>query len=423
MSLAGVLRLAVIAAVAIVALPGTALAQNLQLAGTVTRSVAAHPTPNVNVISKEDCEEAKDAFVFGYSIGDVGGRQLEVWVTDSSSLDCTLADDRSASAPTHCNLVFTEPNPKTTGGSLTIPSADIAHAISTVTSGTCEDTNSDTLPRALQIAFLLKSGANDDVDGSNAAIFTEAKIDMLGPPAPTDLASAPGEGAISLNFTPATTTDIEGYYVYCDPPADKDSGAGGAGGAGGASDASCPSGTSSVTSSASTSTSASSSAVSTTAASSSSASSSSTASSSTGSTTSVGSGEGGATASSSTASTAASGAAECPETALVQGQVPNCAYICGEGTGSTATARNLANGTNYSVAVAAFDSVGNVGKLSNVVCDSPIPVDDFFDLYRDAGGKGGNCACSTSARGDVLGAGLFAFAGLAALRRRKRGQR
>jgi hypothetical protein len=78
----------------------------------------------------------------------------------------------------------------------------------------------------------------------------------------------------------------------------------------------------------------------------------------------------------------------------------------------------------YSVAVAAIDGVGNAGKLSNVTCQTPSPVDDFFQVYRDAGGQGGGGFCSVpGAIGH--GAGLFGLALLAVgavatlLRRRK----
>lgn len=75
---------------------------------------------------------------------------------------------------------------------------------------------------------------------------------------------------------------------------------------------------------------------------------------------------------------------------------------------------------NYAVAVAGVDRVGNSGPLSSVACGSPQPVDDFFELYRRAGGKGGGGFCAIGADPSraglaALGVALLAFA----LRRRR----
>lgn len=93
----------------------------------------------------------------------------------------------------------------------------------------------------------------------------------------------------------------------------------------------------------------------------------------------------------------ASSGETCPATSLVSGEVPPSHLECGNVTNSTATeghVKGLANGHAYSVAIAGVDSVGNVGPLSNVVCASPEPTDDFYQLYRDAGGTAGGGFCS-----------------------------
>ena len=79
-------------------------------------------------------------------------------------------------------------------------------------------------------------------------------------------------------------------------------------------------------------------------------------------------------------------------------------YKCGEVTGNTgsqAIAQSmgsvpLTNGTRYAVAVAATDRFGNVGLLSDVVCETPELTTDFWDEYRKAGGSAGGCAASGS---------------------------
>lgn len=93
----------------------------------------------------------------------------------------------------------------------------------------------------------------------------------------------------------------------------------------------------------------------------------------------------------------ASGDDACATTSLVPGEVPPSHLECGSVTNPTATeghVKDLTNGQSYSVAIAGVDSVGNVGPLSNLVCASPEPTDDFYQLYRDAGGTAGGGFCS-----------------------------
>lgn len=110
----------------------------------------------------------------------------------------------------------------------------------------------------------------------------------------------------------------------------------------------------------------------------------------------------------------AASAGTCPTTSLVAGDVPPSNLECGNVANSTATeghVKGLANGHSYSVGVAGVDSVGNVGPLSNVVCATPEPTDDFYQLYRDAGGTagGGFCSIGSTSR-NATGAVGFAAA-------------
>jgi hypothetical protein len=114
---------------------------------------------------------------------------------------------------------------------------------------------------------------------------------------------------------------------------------------------------------------------------------------------------------------------------VVAGARPDPAYYCGNTRSdfaSSGSASGLANGTGYAVAVAGVDEIGNVGELSEVVCGSPEVVDDFFELYRRNGGKGGGGFCSVRG-GSVSGrdggaaaqwAALLLALGWAARRRR-----
>lgn len=57
----------------------------------------------------------------------------------------------------------------------------------------------------------------------------------------------------------------------------------------------------------------------------------------------------------------------------------------------------LANDRTYAVAVAAVDSYGNVGSLSDVTCATPGATTDFWQLYRDSGGQAGGCSSTEGA--------------------------
>jgi hypothetical protein len=119
--------------------------------------------------------------------------------------------------------------------------------------------------------------------------------------------------------------------------------------------------------------------------------------------------------------------AACSSCNLNEGEdPPGDAYLCGEinGTGPTGLASVLENGRYNAVAVAAFDRLGNVGKLSVEKCATPTEVQDFYEEYRARGGKAGGGICSVPIRGRSPGAtgpllGALACAALV-LRRRRR---
>lgn len=110
-------------------------------------------------------------------------------------------------------------------------------------------------------------------------------------------------------------------------------------------------------------------------------------------------------------------------------------YKCGSITGNSgsgATAENLnggplVNGQRYAVAVAATDALGNVGRLSDPVCEIPELTTDFWDDYRKSGGGAGGGFCSTHGAGLPVGTGtVVGFTLLMAasmLRKRKKERR
>jgi hypothetical protein len=75
------------------------------------------------------------------------------------------------------------------------------------------------------------------------------------------------------------------------------------------------------------------------------------------------------------------------------------ALACGTASKSSGSIRTkrLDNDVTYAIAVAGQDILGNAGKLSNPIqCGTPRPLDSFYELYSDAGGKGGGGFCSVS---------------------------
>lgn len=107
--------------------------------------------------------------------------------------------------------------------------------------------------------------------------------------------------------------------------------------------------------------------------------------------------------------------------------------VTGE-TNTTFNISNLVDGVTYAVAVSAVDNSGNPGPPSTPQCNYPAPVNDFFDLYRDAGGLagGGFCALQGGTKLDAstgspvsswVAVGATGIALLAAGRRRRRGRK
>jgi len=115
-------------------------------------------------------------------------------------------------------------------------------------------------------------------------------------------------------------------------------------------------------------------------------------------------------------------------------QVSYTQYGVGNVGGNTTSSYNvqtlpnggpLINGHQYAIAVAAYDDDGNVGALSNLGCQTPEPIVDFWDKYSQDGGAAGGGFCSLKApgapvAGSVMGLGLGAVAVAMSRRRRRR---
>lgn len=86
------------------------------------------------------------------------------------------------------------------------------------------------------------------------------------------------------------------------------------------------------------------------------------------------------------------------ETSMVPGErPPEGTRFCGEQAGKTARRGRVTGVVNdrvYAVGVVAQDIVGNEGVLSNVLCQYPKEVTDFYEAYLAAGGRGGGGFCA-----------------------------
>jgi len=95
----------------------------------------------------------------------------------------------------------------------------------------------------------------------------------------------------------------------------------------------------------------------------------------------------------------------CPSGGFVEGDPYDEAYACSSRLGSTSRSYDLTGLTNdqpYKVSVVAVDEFGNKSDVGVVVCATPSAVDDFWEVYKKAGGgdDGGFCFVATAAFGD-----------------------
>ncbi|MBI4954609.1 MAG: hypothetical protein HY908_21470 [Myxococcales bacterium] len=340
---------------ACVALSATLLAREAAAvtveAGQVTRTGTTRDTGHGPYdVSYADCIGNND---FEFVLSNlVIGDNLSVWVTGSGS-DCTSLQQRDLG---NCVQIYAESAVSQTSVTLGLGAAAIAGAMSGVTA--CVDSGANTDPRVAKLYFMVGASTVDPVVDFD--VYT-TNVDLLGPN-PTSLAiedaQPAGESSVVVDWAvPTDLSDVQGYQVYCEKagPALASGGTGGGGGGGGA----------------------------------------------------VG-GSGGS-------STGTGGAAGCSAPNLTPGEVPSAAFACGSSVAAntgTGTVEGLETGVLYAFGVSGHDLVSNEGKLTELRCATPQPVDEFFKLYRDAGGQAGGCRLADPAGGLT---GLGALAGLAGL--------
>jgi uncharacterized protein (TIGR03382 family) len=360
------LALALFAAMLLESLPLAAqtvqVIENTLIRSNGTRPLGQSPT----WVSYDDCIN-DDILTLSANLQGFSGLNLEVWATTSGSCQDLASREGSAAS---CWLVSRQ-TPSITQQTVSIRAQDIVaqHKNNGSTTGWgpdtgrlehCESRQDNT---AVSLYFMLiDNGGN--MQGTSEPYASG--IDLIGPDPPTGLSAGIGEEQLIIRWDKSpTVTDLRGYRAYCDPPP------------GGASaPASTPTAIDGGTEDAS----------------------------SDAATTNDASTTNDAGATDATTGTGGTSGAPAPNpgcpSALVPGERPDEAFFCGSTAAVSANtsmvARNLSNGVLYAVALASVDQVGNTGLLSETVCGTPQVVDDFFELYRRSGGKGGGGFCQVS---------------------------
>ncbi|MFO0675113.1 MAG: hypothetical protein U0169_01135 [Polyangiaceae bacterium] len=248
--------------------------------------------------------------------------------------------------------------------------------------------------------FLWLDGTGNPVSQANY----DVPSDLRGPAAPTNLTTEIGQ-AVTLKFTSAADSDIQGFKAYCSPPiGEEDTYVG----SGSTVVETCPDATASETPS----------------------------------TSDASSVEGGDVADSGAPSDAATSStvdAACTRTVVSAaactsdvfgiadgGQAKiDKRFLCGEiggGTSSTLIIKNLKQNVQYTIALAATDGIDNVGPLSTAICATPVQVDDFWVSYKQNGGSATGLCALEAVGMPVSGSAAFLMFGatlLTYVRRRK----
>ena len=342
----------------------------------------------------------------GYASGD----SLEVWVAGA---DGSCDDDNDRKGDSQRCWKVGRVNPTGTAATMEIPVRRIVaedydgDEDSTYDEDICDLETDSTSARTITLYFMF---INDAV--YKAGVYWQTKMDLVGPEPPGEVEVGVGDTILVLDWDDNDDEDQTSYRFYCDPPIGEEGTSSGSGvlpttdastafaadvtvEASDAADAEvdAEAGVEASTTDAST----------------------------------TDASDAGSDADAEETSTETTGpSGTCETEVLYEGADPpeDEKYLCGTGSGTSGRITGLVNGQRYAVAVASVDSVGNVGQLSNVECNTPTIVDDFYRVYRDAGGKAGGGFCAASG-GVGHGAGvsgliLIALAAIGGSLRRRR---
>jgi hypothetical protein len=358
-------------------------------------------------ISYDDCATDNGLeFTLDLAQPIMSGETLAIWVSESA--DCSDPMNRTNGM---CDLVTTQADLEPVMTVELLPKDIVAPLLGI---DGCELESSNTQPRKAAIYFLRYLTADEQATG---AVWDQTSVDLLGPQPPVDIKAGVGEGRLVLSYSPeGDEADRVGYAFFCDDGTAQPAGTGGGGGSGtgGGGGSGTGGGGGSGTGGGG--------------------------GSGTGGGGGSGTGGGGGSGTGGVGATGGSNGSSasacddndpgaCESAVLIAGERPDVAYQCGSSTGFEGEAKPLGNEVCYRVGIAGYDRVGNVGKLSSLVCEAPQNVDDFFEVYREAGGQAGGGFCSCRVLGLAGGGGIGAAGGLAAaalglgLRRVRRGRK
>ncbi|EYF03120.1 hypothetical protein [Chondromyces apiculatus] len=402
----------------------------------IERTVETRPQQSYPYyVSYSDCLRDND-FTFTVDLPGLAANEIfSVWGSQDS--DCTLKEERTGASAT-CVELYSNANPQQAGTKVPLSAKKIVSAVHG--SESCNSgSDSNTEPFPARLFFMRYTSAQ--AESVTSTEWTQTAVDLRGPLAPVNLEAGIGEKRLIVSYqTLADETDRAGFRFFCDDgsaeaPAGGEGGSGGDGGAGGSGGdggaAATGGGGSGGDGGAAAAGGGGAGGV---AGAGGSGGNGGAGNSGAGAAGAGGtSGSGGASTPGAADDPACAGTAEaCTSKALVKGRrlSPEAAadLSCGSTTGFEGEVQPLNNDTCYRIAVAAYDDIGNIGVLSDVVCGKPRNVDDFFEVYREAGGLAGGGFCSAHGpavpRGLGIALGAFGVAGLAlGLRRMQRSTR
>jgi hypothetical protein len=432
---------------------GQANQQNL---GTATRAAGLNPTG----VNYSDCVSDMTlgfpVLLNGFGTGNTDG--MQIWASVSGQ--CTVDTDRGSPGPPSCWLV----NSGLEQGQVLSESREYYVRVQDLVGPQQAPSDPPILvhedasacsaqPSYAGVTITLwfvPIDAPGHFDSNATALEWPVSTDLVGPPAPVGLNAGAGQNLLTLTWTANNDSDTLGYDVFIDPPPNSPTSPGtqvicpDSGGADGsspsASDAACYSvnvGQSGSALGVCSSTALGAALVQDSGASPLTADEDAGDTGNEGETDAADDGGDAATPVEGTAG----GIATIPCQYALVGQCPSgqpvytaqATTITGE-TNTAYTIPGLIDGVTYAVAVSAVDNSGNPGPPSAQTpdtCNYPAPINDFYAVYRDAGGMGGGGFCalqggtkldasSGSPVSSSIALGALGAAAIAAGRRRRR---
>jgi hypothetical protein len=350
-------------------------------------------------INQDDCH---NNLLIGFPLTTMGfstSDSFEVWATDQSGADCTVATARTGATQT-CYRLTNANFARTQTQTVTIPVKDIIKGLPNGNGSF--DAQGCRLVRSYTITVFFLVLRGTDVAGNDKASL---KVSTQGPSSLNNVHALPGNNAIIIQWDlvgEGGAEDIAGAVAYCDPTpmvaTSVDAGTHQECADTGTADADADVADAMCTTVAN---------------------------------------EGGAGGPIPTPSTIPSEGTSCNTQAFATGGTGTgtmrveCGHIDST-TGNSIRIEDiggvpLENGKVYAVAVAAKDSLANVGDLSAPICQYPEATTDFWRDYRSAGGQSGGGFCSVEGPGLPVGSftlmGIGAVLGISAIRRVKRNRR